>query len=112
MAEEWDGRGWSDKSGVRSKRSIRDIKREYPITRVLDMLTSGRFKLPLHSDGGWVSVRCPFHGDSQASASVNVGRGRFNCHGCNVSGDALDIVQEVKGLGTVQEARDWIISNS
>lgn len=113
MAEEWDGRGWSGKPlDGKHKRSISDVKREVPITKVLSLLSSGRFTAPVHDDGGWISVRCPFHKDSQASASLNVGRGRFKCHGCDVSGDSLDIVQEVKGLATVGEARDWIISNS
>ena len=116
MAEEWDGRGWSGKpldgKSKHSSRSIADIKQSYPITQVLSVLSGGRFRLPSDSGGGWVAVHCPFHPDSNASASINVGLGRFRCHSCDTAGDALDVVQEVLGLGTVQEARDWIISNS
>lgn len=41
---------------------------------------------------GWRAMRCPFHDDSQASASVN--GEAFNCHACGVSGDAFKIIME------------------
>lgn len=41
----------------------------------------------------WVSMRCPFHSDRAASASVNLSEDRFKCHGCDVAGDVLDVVQ-------------------
>jgi 5S rRNA maturation endonuclease (ribonuclease M5) len=34
-------------------------------------------------EDGEISVRCPFHGDTSASASINVSRGKFNCHACD-----------------------------
>jgi DNA primase len=46
---------------------------------------------------GWVAIRCPFHGDSNASASVNADFGKFNCHGCDVHGDAWDLIMAHEG---------------
>ncbi len=42
---------------------------------------------------GWRAMRCPFHDDTNASASVNNGEA-FHCHACGVSGDALKIIME------------------
>lgn len=44
-------------------------------------------------------VRCPFHDDSVASASVNLGMGLFNCYGCEVAGDAIRLLQLRERLG-------------
>ena len=48
---------------------------------------------------GWRPLKCPFHEDRNASASVNLNLGGFRCHACGVSGDALKIVMEQEGLG-------------
>lgn len=42
--------------------------------------------------------KCPIHGDKSASASVNRGRGLWNCHGCGLGGDAITLIMEVDGL--------------
>jgi hypothetical protein len=46
--------------------------------------------------GGWRRMRCPFHGDGTPSAGVNPSDGVFNCFGCDVSGDAIAIIQRVE----------------
>lgn len=43
---------------------------------------------------GWQPIKCPYHGDTTASASVNVAKGAFNCHACGVKGDAYSLIQE------------------
>lgn len=48
------------------------------------------------SEHGWKAVRCPFHADRVASASYNTVSQRFRCHGCGVSGDGYDVIQEVE----------------
>lgn len=48
---------------------------------------------------GWRPLKCPFHPDRNASASVNLNLGGFRCHACGVHGDALKIIQEQEGLG-------------
>jgi DNA primase len=55
---------------------------------------------------GWHSIRCPFHDDSTASASVNVGTNAFKCHACPVKGDAIGVVMAVEQKG-YREACEW-----
>lgn len=47
---------------------------------------------------GWASMRCPYHKDRDASASVNATLSKFRCHGCGVHGDALDLIQHHEGV--------------
>lgn len=48
--------------------------------------------------GGWQSMRCCFHKDSNASAGINQDINRFHCHGCGVSGDSYDIIVYKEGV--------------
>ena len=61
------------------------------------------YGVSVRAGDGWIPVRCPFHGDSNASASVNPEFGKFKCHGCEVHGDAWDLIQTREGC-TLQEA--------
>lgn len=47
---------------------------------------------------GWKPVKCPFHPDRTASASVNLNLGGFRCHACDVKGDALKLIMEQEGI--------------
>lgn len=38
-------------------------------------------------------VKCPYHGERNASAVVNTDTQRFHCFVCDVSGDAFDLIQ-------------------
>jgi putative DNA primase/helicase len=45
---------------------------------------------------------CPFHADSSPSLSVYVGQAgyqRYKCHGCGTSGDVVDLVMNLEGIG-------------
>ena len=65
-------------------------------------------QLPVVTNSGWNPIHCPFHQDSRASASVNLVKNKFFCHGvCEVSGDVLDVVQFKEKL-SVREACDWL----
>jgi DNA primase len=58
---------------------------------------------------GWRPMRCPFHKDNRASASVNLAKGGFNCHGCGVKGDAISLIKSQEGLdyqGAIQFAEE------
>ena len=48
---------------------------------------------------GWRPLKCPFHDDRTASASVNLSKGGFRCHACGVSGDSIKLIMEQEGLG-------------
>jgi DNA primase len=45
-------------------------------------------------DTGWRPIKCPFHSDRTASASVNIEIGGFRCHGCGISGDGIKIIED------------------
>jgi len=49
---------------------------------------------------GWTPMRCPFHEDTSASASVCATG--FNCHACGIKGDAIALVQIVDQCGYVE----------
>jgi DNA primase len=51
---------------------------------------------------GWRKMRCPFHDDTTASASVNNQYNSFKCHSCPVWGDAYQIVMQVEGVSFAQ----------
>jgi DNA primase len=47
---------------------------------------------------GRQKVRCPFHGDTRPSASIDFEKARFVCFACGVSGDAIDLLRTQEGL--------------
>lgn len=53
----------------------------------------------VHERDGWVKLRCPFHDDGHASATVNVEENAFNCFGCGVKGDTYSIIMEQERVG-------------
>jgi DNA primase len=55
----------------------------------------------------WQAVRCPFHDDTRASASIKLRKGWFNCHGCGISGSTISIIKSSKGLSE-KESVEWI----
>lgn len=85
---------------------IEELKARVPLERLLEHYHA---EVPLVAYGNaWVSMKCPWHDDSTASASVNLVEGRFACHACDVQGDVLDIVQQVGLASDVREAKQWI----
>ena len=47
---------------------------------------------------GWQKLKCPFHDDSHASATVNIEENAFNCFGCGIKGDTYKIIMEKEGI--------------
>ena len=47
---------------------------------------------------GWYKIRCPFHDDTHASATVNLEYQAFNCFGCGTKGDTYKIIMEQEGV--------------
>lgn len=48
---------------------------------------------------GWRPMKCPFHDDQHASASVNHdGAGAFKCHTCGVQGSPIKIIETQEKL--------------
>lgn len=52
--------------------------------------------------GGWQPVKCPYHEDRTASASVNVDKDRFHCFACDISEDLVGLMRKDRGVGYVE----------
>ncbi len=65
----------------------------------------------IHSDGKEFRYKCPFpdHEDHNPSFDFNVKEGLYICHGCGRSGDAVDLIKQLKGINE-QEAYEYIKS--
>ena len=73
---------------------VEDVRRRHPIEEVV--AASG---VELHRTGrGWMGC-CPFHDDSTASLSVAGVPDRFHCFGCGASGDVIDYIGRLHGVG-------------
>lgn len=57
---------------------------------------------------GWVSVKCPFHDDSTASARLSDDEDLFFCHGCGVKGNTDQITNKLKEEGV--DIQDIVIA--
>lgn len=47
---------------------------------------------------GWQKVKCPFHGDTHASASVNIQENAFKCFACEMAGDTYKLIMMKEGV--------------
>lgn len=58
-----------------------------------------------YSRHGWVKMRCCFHDDSHASASVNIEENAFRCFACDIKGDVYDIIMDQEGVDFVKAVK-------
>src|SRR3972149_5337875 len=65
------------------------------------------FGVELVRKGKSYTGRCPWHEDSTPSLSVDREKGLYHCFGCGESGDAVSLVEKMKGLG-FREALRWL----
>ena len=86
--------------------SVEQLKEEVNIVDLLEYL--GADVGAGGSWNTWQAIRCPFHNDTVASASVNRQTGKFNCHGCDVGGDIIDLAKEELVTADFQFAREWL----
>lgn len=56
----------------------------------------------------WERTTCPFHDDRNPSASTNRVLNRFNCHGCGVKGDIIDLAMHHLETQSLPEALHWL----
>lgn len=56
---------------------------------------------------GWFKIRCAFHGETQASASYSTDKQAFNCHACEMSGDAIKIIRTQEPQLSFREAVEF-----
>lgn len=74
------------------KHSIEDVLRHYGAS------------IPFNKNG-WVKMKCCFHDDTHASATVNFTDNAFKCFACDVQGDVYDIIMEREGLSFVKAVK-------
>lgn len=84
------------------KPSIKELLEHYDAEHVIDR-------------GSWAPVKCPFHEDRSASASVNTGLNTFKCHTCDFGGDSFALVMWREGItdfGSAIEFCEGILGGS
>lgn len=77
---------------------IHAIRRENPLQAVAGA------QVRLHRSGNEWKGCCPFHADRSPSFTIFADGERFHCFGCGASGDVLDYVMHLYGLGIVEAA--------
>lgn len=65
-----------------------------PIALVLK--TYGADRVP--TGRGWKSMKCPFHPDRHASATVSNEDNAFICFACEVKGDVFKLIMDKEGI--------------
>jgi DNA primase len=73
---------------------MRSPNSKHDIAKVLEHYG---FDIP-YGRGGWVTVRCAFHGDRVKSARLNIENGGFRCFGCEMAGDVYSIIMKKEGV--------------
>src|SRR5512147_1794512 len=84
-----------------------DIEKDEVKKRVDIVALFASFGVVLVQKGKGYTGRCPWHDDSTPSLSVDRIKGLYNCFGCGESGDAVTLVQKMKGL-SFREAMDYL----
>jgi DNA primase len=76
---------------------VAELKDEIPIDEVLaDYGYDVEFGWT--SSGRYISVACPYHDDSNASASIDTEANRLHCFACDQSWDVIDVVMQEEGV--------------
>ena len=58
---------------------------------------------PPRRTNGWRKMRCCFHDDSHASASVNFDTEYFICFACDMKGDGINLIKEKENFKDYNE---------
>ena len=72
---------------------------------IVDLFES--FGVKLSQRGKSYAGLCPWHEDHEPSLSVDREKGLYHCFGCGESGDVVDLVEKMKGLG-FREALEYL----
>lgn len=78
---------------------IHAVRRDNPLHAIAGA------QVQLHRSGNEWKGCCPFHADRSPSFTIFADGERFYCFGCGASGDVLDYVMRLHGLGMVDAAR-------
>lgn len=78
---------------------IHAVRRDNPLQAIAGA------QVQLHRSGNEWKGCCPFHADRSPSFTIFADGERFHCFGCGASGDVLDYVMHLYGLGMVDAAQ-------
>jgi DNA primase len=53
----------------------------------------------------WISTWCPFHQDTNKSASVSFSKNAFHCFACPAKGDVIALIKQQEGVGYAEAFR-------
>lgn len=76
-----------------SGRNSRGHEPDKPALNIAAVLYHYGFNFVPENRSQWVKLKCDFHGETQASATVNTDLGAFNCFACGMTGDTLKILK-------------------
>lgn len=82
------------------KIDVETIKREHPLLTVLD-----RYGITTWGSGARRTALCPFHDDRIPSLAVYLDSDRFHCFGCGATGDVIELVKRLEGVGFREAVR-------
>ena len=71
-----------------------DLKKKTDLVALFE-----EFGVKLEKKGSSFMGLCPWHDDKNPSLSVDKTKGVYHCFGCGESGDAIELVKKMKGLG-------------
>jgi hypothetical protein len=60
---------------------------------------------PVDTGYEWISTLCPFHDDTNKSASVSYVKNAFHCFVCDAKGDIISLIMYKEGCGYGQAFR-------
>ena len=83
----------ADLSRANRPLDVAALRRAHPLQIIAGTM------IKLERVGGEWRGCCPFHADRTPSFTIYDGGERFQCFGCGASGDVLDFVQRVHGVG-------------
>ena len=70
----------------------------HPISKVIKHYHP-EWQEPYDTGFEWISTLCPFHDDTNKSASVSFVKNAFHCFVCDASGDIISLIKYMEGGG-------------
>lgn len=86
--------------GGREPVDVEAIKRAHPLLTVLE-----RYGVVTYGAGARRTALCPFHDDHEPSLTIFLDSDRFHCFGCGATGDVIELVERLEGVGFLEAVR-------
>ncbi|AOZ62892.1 DNA primase [Rhodococcus phage Partridge] len=60
---------------------------------------------PMDTGREWISVACPFHGETRPSAAVSYEHNAYRCFACSTKGDAIALIRHMEEVSFAEAVR-------